>query len=263
MAMSDKNSSLGWSPVTDGQMREFYRLKEQGNIHSQNFQSFLDNCEIFSQYVSVDIAISLLGKEKVITYKQSCKKVWHKKYSFEKPKIQYTRITLEKAAAMNKSGAADYYLIYCSGLSFEQLHNHFRNTGKERFGINTENFNWSLCEKLSGASENEAGYYLINARPMGLNTTWWEQDRYIKNDEKRCPESILIEIVHSILMMNSTESYYKNILSEYDHWGPTPLSEGAQSHLCISNSRGLKLTSLYLGNQDKKIGTFLLKKMEI
>ncbi len=116
---------------------------------------------------TLDMAIKTLGYQKVITADAEAK-TWGK-VIVAHVSIRYTEATLLQAAQENKSGQADWRLIFVSGYSLrEQLKILGTNEKKQPcFYKGLDGGMWFLDSKEDGWStrRNQAGYYLIDFRP--------------------------------------------------------------------------------------------------
>ncbi len=227
MAMSNKNSSLGCLSVSDRQMKKFYELKDRGIINHDNFQKFLENPDILNSFCSIYFAIASLGKDHVVTHKQSSK-LWVKAALNPKPRLLYSQKTIEQAAQTNKSGVTNYYLVYCHGLSLlEQAHN---------IEINNK---WFLVtdEAKCITKKFDAGYYLIDMKARHGNATWAQQAGAIQNwgSCERALGACVSELLFAVYKIHG-----KRLLEDCYHWSELQISNEDYLYIGGFNENGIQ-----------------------
>ena len=193
MAMKTKVVITG-STVRAGQLKDFFRMIDDGTIgffELQNFiedpKKFTDNGKRQSTFVR---ALNILGPERILK-RSKIHELWEKKYepyeNYFEEEILYSDKTLHEAARQNKEGKASWYLIYIMGITLPEQ--------RETLGINPESqpcfrsgYDWFLEEKESfwANKKPKRAHYLINFQDFG--TQGLSYDEQLKKVEELGPE---------------------------------------------------------------------------
>lgn len=176
MAMKTKVVIAG-STVRAGQLKDFFRMIDDGTIgflELQNFiedpKKFTDNGKSKSTFVR---ALNILGPERILE-KSKVHKLWEKLYEpyenmFEE-EILYSDKTLHEAARQNKEKEASWYLIYIMGITLPEQ--------RKLLGIEPQSqpcfrsgYDWFLEEKegfwANKKPTKTQTHYLINFKDFG------------------------------------------------------------------------------------------------
>lgn len=177
MAMKTKVVISG-STVTAGQLKDFFRMIDDGTIGFFELQNFLEKPKEFSdngKNKSTPVrAINILGKKRIISTREACG-YWKKKMrvyeTFSAEEISYSDKTLREAARQNKEGKASWDLIYIIGITLPEQ--------RALLGIDPQSqpcfrpgYDWFLdeTEKFWAEKETTKGdYYLINFKDFGTH----------------------------------------------------------------------------------------------
>lgn len=175
MAMKTK-VVIGGSTVTAGQLKDFFRMIDDGTIGFFELQNFLEKPKEFEdngKSTSTMVrSIKLLGQEKIIS-NFKVHELWgiqQQKNLFLLPEvIRYSDKTLREAARQNKNHEASWYLIYIMGITLPEQ--------RKLLGIEPQSqpcfrsgYDWFLNEKESFWADKKptnGNYYLINFKDFG------------------------------------------------------------------------------------------------
>lgn len=178
-----------------------------------------------SERASLEEALKILGKTKVITAEQ-----WAKAWGQESPgdvPIRYTAERLQQAAQENKGDQADWCLVYLGGFSLVRQHELRGASHKDMTKFDAD-ITWWLNEEKQywqniGQSKYwaelgfEPSYHLVNVKGLFGNKKWQQQEDAIAelgNDKARCFEEVLSETIITIGLVTG-----EKICRDWVHWG--------------------------------------------
>ncbi len=181
------------SSVTAEQLEDFFRMIKDGSIGFEELESFLDNPKKFSKVdsdccepITMAAAADILGADKVLTAEAVCS-VWGVSPPLDSS-VCYSEKTILTCAAANKSGKADWRLVYIIG---QTLCRQREIVGVDKFQQPCfyNNNDWYLeeAENTWNVQPAEAANYcLINFQPIGANVNYGKQDLEIAKNFSGC-----------------------------------------------------------------------------
>lgn len=242
------------------QLTELMSQHINGNITKAQLQALIEHRNPFEKenFTSLDFAIKILGKQKVISAEQAAK-AWEMETPTD-PIVRYSKAILRKCAKENeRQRKEDWRLIYINGLSlFQQLK--IRGTDFEKQPSFARNNNWWVYpqEEYWTTIAPIKGYYLINFNCPNFGILDCDgQEKEIASLGKqyeRCHEAVFSEAVFSIFMVNKGEI----IAEHWLHRGVSKISDG--KHVCIGHfnlyhSLGLHLEFCWDDNKSLRLVT--------
>lgn len=207
-----------------GPIREIIRLAEEGKRSKSQLQAFVEGRNPFevSSPLDIDGAITILGESKVVTAQQAYK-AFGRTYLADQAteavshSIRYTEETLRECAVLNRSGQADWRLVYGLPFSLRQQ--------REVIGVDTSNQpcfysnDWWLGDKEDAwaKSQPEAGYYLIDFKGRFNRTNW--NDQNVRISEMGDAYEIADERVFSQALISIFKTHEERLHTGTYHWG--------------------------------------------
>jgi len=219
MAMS-KKVVVAQSGISAGQMKDFWRMVEDGTIDTRRFGGFLENPSRVPKGAikpaTLVRAINILGSNKVITIQQAAER-WEVKAP-NSSLIFYSEATLKEIAEANKVKDNDWRLVGHLGLSFRQ---------QREIRGNKDN-DWWLASKEDGWATKKAidTYHLVNFKHQFCDMEWQEQEDAIAklgNLYQRTDERVFAEAIQTIFMLTG-----QRIAEDWYHWGASLASDGSR-----------------------------------
>lgn len=207
-----------------GPIREIIRLAEEGKRSKSQLQAFIEGRNPFevSNPLDIDGVITILGAEKVVTMQQASDAFnFASLAAVAKGEvaimIRYTEETLRECAVLNRSGQADWRMIYALPLSLRQQ--------REVIGVDKANQpcfydnDWWLNDKEDAWAkfQPEAGYVLIDFKGRFNRTNWNDQNSRISEmgeQYERADERVFAQALVSIFKTHEERLH----LGTY-HWG--------------------------------------------
>lgn len=212
------------SGIRASQLKDFWRMVEDGTIDGDVFGDFLGNPRKHkADKVTLARAISILGSDKVIQ-PSICAK-WNLTES--SLPIRYREQTLREAAESNKKGETDFHLVFFPGdMSLTRQCETRGLDSKNSLYFSPAN-DWWLAKEEGCCREKQmaywpkvsspAGFYLIDFKSRFANMNWQEQENeIIKSGEQyeRAPEDVFLFTVQNIYMLTG-----KSVTNAWWHWG--------------------------------------------
>lgn len=216
------------STVTAGQLKDQFRMIDDGTIGFEEMRKFLANPRKFSSGgVSLVRALSILGDRKVLTADQASKA--QNQPVPENVPIRYSEATLRECAEQNRTAGTDWRLVYVFGLSLREQ--------REMKGVNSDhqpcfyNLDWWLKKEEDdwATQKPESGYHLTDFNGRWGRTSWQNQENEIKklgSDYERTHEAVVSESILSIY-----QTTQERLLENWYHWGKNRDSCG--SRVCV------------------------------
>lgn len=223
------------STVTAGQLKDLFRMIDDGTVGHEEMGHFLVNPKKFSSGgVSLVRAVNILGNRKVLTAEQAAKARNQK--APENASIRYSEAVLRECAEQNRTAGTDWRLVYVFGLSLREQRKQV-GTGLNGF-YNTD---WWLEKKEDGWSTEEphASYYLIDFNGRWGMTNWANQEAEIQKlglNFERAHEAVVSEAILSIFQ-NTGE----RLLENWYHWGRSLTSYGYRVYVGCFGRDGLRV----------------------
>lgn len=205
------------STVTAGQLKDLFRMIDDGTVGFEEMRGFLANPKKFSSGgVSLVRAVNILGDHKVLTAEQAAK-ARNQKVPESAP-IRYSEAVLRECAEQNRTAGTDWRLAYVFGLSLRELRAQ-AGTDLDHQPCVYKDLTWWLEKKEDGwATEKpESGYYLIDFNGRWGRTDWSNQEAEIKklgSDYERTHEAVIAEAIFSIFQTTG-----ERLLENWHHWG--------------------------------------------
>lgn len=223
MAMKDRQEDLSVkaNQKVFGQMAEIFSQLKKGSLKIEHLQALIEHKNPFPlhDYANLDFALDLFNG-KVVTEEESCK-VWglHEALS---QKLFYSKATLRRCIKQNDEHCADWWLVYCHGLSLLEQRKVLGTKPSSKLPYFEDDNRWTFKRDEKWTSyKPQAGYYLINfsgQMARGLYCKPFDFDQmehiiyYLK--DKHCHEAIFAEAVLVIFMLRGV-----NIFSKKWHYG--------------------------------------------
>ena len=220
-----KRVVVSGSSISTGQLVNFFLGIESGTYSFESFQQYLQDPNRFVPEVTqLDRAIKVLGTDKVVTAIQA-----HKAWGRESPGEEVSVVglregILQSAADTNKTGATDFRLVYCLGISLRDQRE-FLGVDLKKLPCYSEEDWWLAETEDSWATRNPAcGYRLLDFRlrfgGLGWNVAEDEIAR-LGADYSRADEVIVAEACSSVSQVHD-----KRLLAFEVHAGATADSKG-------------------------------------
>ncbi len=232
-----KKVVISQSTVSAGQLKDLFRMIDDGTIGNEEMGAFLASPRKFSQGGLTTIrAINILGQGKVITNEQAAK-AWSEG-AVKSVAIRYSETTLRICAEQNQSGQADWRLVYCHGFSLREQRDKRRTDQSNQPCFYGNDWWLNSVEDKWATYKPQAGYYLINFCGQFANMNWKTQEAEIAKlgkDYERCHEAVFSEAILTIYMVNNGERIAEN----WWHWGVSLASNGFRVFVGYLNSNGL------------------------
>lgn len=172
---------------------ELYYATRSGKISPEEFKKRLRDIFLsesgktalikMGKIVTQEEAQAILGKDKVLTYEESCD-AWDipTTYATDDYLINYSSDNLIACAAKNKSGEADWRLVYLHGLSMREQRSA---KSPEYFVYFDTSFDYYLDDpdypNVAADHKVPSGFYLINFKVANVRDI--KADGYLKNDQ--------------------------------------------------------------------------------
>ncbi len=219
------------SDVTTGQLRDFFRMIEDGTIRSDNLRCFTENPNRFTpKEISINRAIKLLGARNVITAEQASS-AWEAKAP-AKAVLQIREPSIQSAADTNKNKTTRFMLVYCLGLSLKEQRDRWGIEGFVSMGFYREDAHW-LDERKDEPWAQERrtpGYRLLDFNSRFHNwkdgTTWQQQEDAIKKLGSGFCRAHEADVVEAYLSCIRVYGPYPRLLASVSHWGQALTSDG-------------------------------------
>jgi len=247
------------SDVTVGQISDWWRMIGDGTIDHETLANILQNPKKFNKGVALVRVLKIFGVDKVITAEQVAKI-----YDLMTPqsvRIRYSEATLRRCAAENKSGASDWRLIYCHGLSLREQREKWGTDKEVQPCHHKDNTWWLKKEEDKWANfKPEDGYYLLNFKPRFANMKWQPQEDEIKKlgpQFERCHETIFSEAVFTNFKVNG-----ERIAENWWHWGVSVSSIGGHVSVGSFDLDGWSVNSYYGNRCNPNLRVCLALKFE-
>ena len=219
------------SGIRASQMKDFWRMVDDGTVDGDVFGDFLENPRKYkTDKVTLARAINILGTDKVIQ-PSICAK-WN--LPEMNLSIRYREQTLRAVVESNKKGETDFHLVFFPGDMSLIRQREIRGLDSKKppyFGSGND---WWLgaeekkCQEKGMAYwpkiSSLAGFYLIDFKSRFSNMNWQAQENEIAKlggQYERTPDDVFLFAAQSIYMLTS-----KNITSDWWHWGKILGSDG-------------------------------------
>ncbi len=230
--------------ITAGQMKDFWRMADDGTINRRRFGTFLKNPTKFEP-ISVTLlrATRILGSGKVLSAEQVAK-AW----GLPNPgdvTIRYSEEDLRQAASENKTGA-DWRLVYFTGQALREQHAKRGDNSEKQPCFYKPRDWWLKSEQDEWANQKLAsGYYLIDFRGRFGRTSWDVQNGEIAkldSDFVRTHEAVIVEAAMSFFMATG-----ERLLKDFYHWGSSLASPANRVLVGHFDGNGLVVDYYFLG----------------
>jgi len=174
-----KKVVISESTVTAGQLKDLFRMIDDGTIGFYEMKSILENPNKFTKNektglaVTIVRAINILGASKVFTLQQA-NEVWGINTVNMVPIVRYSEKTLREVAEANKKGEADWRLVYIVGSTLLKQRK-IIGTNQNQQPCFYKNNDWYTKDKekfwAEKKPETAGNYHLINFKGLfgGLN----------------------------------------------------------------------------------------------
>jgi len=214
----------------------------------------------FAKPVTMKQVVKLFDKDKIINGKKAAE-LWERDLPKGRIPINYTIRTIESCVNGNRIDS-DWRLIYIFNWSLRELRKMLGNDPRNPPNFdNSEKADWWLKTgdrvfKQDINKKPQAGYYLINFKPEGINCDFCMQSRLMGDWAEHCDAAVFAQAIFTTFKLNG-----EKIFEKWVHWCDLALKPGNHVAMWLSDT-GLAFTSNMIDFPQKTLGAAACWKWE-